>query len=249
MKILALDTATRTCSVALTDGDRILGESLLSGRQHHTESLLRLVDELLGRAGLSLEMLDALAVSIGPGSFTGLRVGMSTAKGLAFAAARPVIGISTLEVLASQAGAASGLVCPMLDARKEQVYTCLYEASAEGRLEKMSAEVVADPGEWISNVPSQLLFVGDGARRYREMIRAKLGDGAGFAAGFTDVPRASVLAHIARESCLGDGSGRLAEAVPLYVRKPDAEVYAHMKRGSFRPVLQERGSDAPAEKN
>ena len=128
--MLALDTASPTGSVALVQGECLLGESLLNLKTTHSERLLGVVDRLLEGLGCTLDQLDALAVVRGPGSFTGLRVGMATAKGLALALELPLVGISSLAALAANAPFARMPVCALLDARKDEVYAGLYSCAA-----------------------------------------------------------------------------------------------------------------------
>ena len=121
MRVLAVDTATYSCSVAITDGDRLLSETTLVSGETHSRHLASLIEALTQTAGLSLEQMEGFAVSRGPGSFTGLRIGISTVKGLAVAGNRPMVGVSTLAALAWQVGPTDHLICPMIDARRDEV--------------------------------------------------------------------------------------------------------------------------------
>lgn len=126
MKILAVDTATKSCSVALTEDDAVLAETTTHSGQTHSRHLLNIVDAVIARAGLTLNQIDGFAVSIGPGSFTGLRIGISTVKGLAYGRGRPVVGVSSLEALSRQCPQTPQQICAMIDARKQEVYFCFY---------------------------------------------------------------------------------------------------------------------------
>ena len=139
MKILAVDTATKSCSVAVIDEDRLLAESTSFEDQTHSRHLLNIIDTVLGKAGLKIAQLDGFAVSIGPGSFTGLRIGIASVKGLAFSLNKPVVGVSSLQSLAFQCSKSPYLICPVLDARKQELYFCRYRFN-KGKLEKESRE-------------------------------------------------------------------------------------------------------------
>ncbi len=126
MKLLTIDTSTSTCSVSLTIGEKVVSEYLLSLEKTLASRLIRLVDAALGEAGLGVTDLDGIGVALGPGSFTGLRVGVATVKGLALAAGKPVAGFSSLAMLAMNLPWAAYPVCPMFDAKKKEIYTAVY---------------------------------------------------------------------------------------------------------------------------
>src|SRR5262245_25257207 len=136
MRVLAVETSTMIGSVALVDGGRIVGESMLDVALTHSERLMAMVDRLLGDCGWKADRLEGLAVSIGPGSFTGLRVGLATVKGLALALDLPVVAVPTLDALASNIPFADAPVCPILDARKAEVYLSLY-CTRDGRAQRL----------------------------------------------------------------------------------------------------------------
>ena len=126
MKILAVDTATRSCSAAVIDGEALLAETTNTSNQTHSRHLLDTIDAVIEQAGLEITELDGFAVSNGPGSFTGLRIGIASIKGLAFSLGKPVVGVSSLDALAWQCAQSAYLICPLLDARKKEVYACRY---------------------------------------------------------------------------------------------------------------------------
>lgn len=235
LKVLALDTSTRVSSVALIEGDRVAGESLLYSQKNHSEKLLNSIDELFKNTQITPESIDLIAVSVGPGSFTGLRVGISTAQGLAFAIRKDVISVSVLEVLAFQSCMYRGFICPMIDARKQQVYTCLYFCSEEGTLEKVMGETVVEPENWLTELSNPALFVGDGAWAFREKIKKKLKENA-VLPSFLGTPRASTLAYIASKSYIRNRRNELEKIIPLYVRPPDVETNSQIRKGSFNPI-------------
>ena len=146
MKILGIDTATRVGSLAIVDNESLIGEYTLNMNTTHSVRLLPALDQLLKTADLVLSHIDVLAISLGPGSFTGLRIGASTVKGLALAANKPVVGIPTLDALAQNFRGVESLICPMVDARKKEVYTALYRSKRTGSLEKETPDLAVAPG-------------------------------------------------------------------------------------------------------
>ncbi|MGD9134883.1 MAG: tRNA (adenosine(37)-N6)-threonylcarbamoyltransferase complex dimerization subunit type 1 TsaB, partial [Desulfobacterales bacterium] len=157
MKILALDTATQSCSVAVTNDGFLSAELSIVKSQTHSKHLMELIHSVLEIAGFHPGDLDGLAVTIGPGSFTGLRIGISTVKGLAYALARPVVGISTLEALAWQCGQTSYLICPLIDARKGEVYGATYGFN-EGRLIQKTGPRAMVPEAVVEDIKSPCVF-------------------------------------------------------------------------------------------
>ncbi len=172
MLTLAMECATKTVALALLEEGDVLAELYLSGEKHHAEVLLPALDNLFVMAGLTPGCLDLLACTVGPGSFTGLRIGVSTVKGLALATGKPVVGVSTLEALAMNAGQSTRLICPMLDARKNQVYAGLYRTGPDGLPDANRPDSLTDvPGLLRELGDEEIIFLGDGALRHEQLIR------------------------------------------------------------------------------
>lgn len=223
MRILAVQTATPAGSVALTDEGRLLGELFLDVRRPHGEWLLRAIDQLLNEAGMSVGDLDGFGVTVGPGSFTGLRVGLATVKGLAMATGKPIAGVSTLRTLALQAPHAVSPVCTLLDARKKEVYAGTF-VWREGEPCSIGPEKVLPPERLLEELTGPLLFVGDGATVYRPLIIRRLGSQAHFLPAACDSPRAAHAALLAtRKFETGEGCSA-AEVNPVYIRPSEAEL-------------------------
>ena len=172
--ILHIETATELCSVALSLGDGGVAARESSEGRNHAAMLTLFIDELLSASNLSASRIDAVAVSSGPGSYTGLRIGLSAAKGLCYGGNIPLIAISTLQAMS--AGFAlknhipdSALLCPMIDARRMEVYTALYDKDAR-QVEKISAEIVTEQSfaSWLDD--RQIFFFGNGAEKCRSII-------------------------------------------------------------------------------
>ena len=232
MRVLAVDTATSSCSVAITDGDRLLSETTLVSAETHSRHLASLIEALTQTAGLSLEQMEGFAVSRGPGSFTGLRIGIGTIKGLAVAGNRPMVGVSTLAALAWQVGPTDHLICPMIDARRNEVYAAIYRWNPQGP-EPLSAEQVAAPEKVLATIEQPCTFIGTGAAAYRERIVDTAGHRALFVPSSLNVIRAAAVAVIgARRLSAGD-SDDIERFVPTYLRRSDAE----LKRASTKTDL------------
>ena len=226
--MLTIDTSTSTCSVALTIGDRLVAEYLLSMEKTLASRLLRSVDAALADAGLTVADLDGIGVALGPGSFTGLRIGVATVKGLALAARKPVAGFSSLAMLAMNLPWAAYPVCPMFDAKKKEVYTALYDC--KDFPVPVIADSVVPPGDFLESIDGTTIFIGEGALAYRELIIARLGEKALFAPPSSNQPRASQGAPLARGAFARGEVIPLAALVPCYIRASEAEL-ARMKKG------------------
>lgn len=222
MKILTIDTSSNCSSVSLSDGSTLLGECLLGEDRSNSGRLLDSIAGLLKAAGLTPDGLDAFAVSVGPGSFTGVRVGIATVKGLALATGKPVVGFSSLAMLAMNLPYSSEPVAPMFDARKAEVYAALYRCGSLP--ETMLPDAVISPEEFLSGIKHPTIFIGDGAVRYRELICSQLGELAIFPPWHANLPRACAGAVIAREAALEGRFTPLALLNPTYLRASEAEI-------------------------
>lgn len=223
MKLLTIQTATPAGSVALTQGNRLLGELFLDVRRPHGEWLLGAIDQLLGTAGMTVADLDGFGVTLGPGSFTGLRVGLATVKGLALATGKQVAGVSTLRTLAMQAPHAALPVCALLDARKKEVYAGCY-VWEEGLPHPAGPERVLPPEVLLGELTGEILFVGDGATVYRTLIARQLGPRAHFLPAAYDPPRAAHAALLAAEIFAAGEARPAAQVNPVYIRPSEAEL-------------------------
>ena len=216
--------------MAVLDEDTVVAEVQVTSSETHSRRVMSAIDLTLGMAGLDVGECDGLAVTTGPGSFTGLRIGISAVKGLAFATGKPVTGVSTLDAVAYQFPSASDLICPLLDARKGEVYTALYRAGTDGTFEKVASDCAVSPRPWVRQIEGACLFVGDGAIVYRDVIEEVLGTRARFAPPYLNTPRASVVAHIGLKQFKGGGVVDVALLVPHYIRKSDAEIKLEQRK-------------------
>ena len=165
MKILAFETSAKAASVAITDNGKLLGESYQNTGLTHSQTLMVMAEDLLKACNLSVKDVQAVAVAAGPGSFTGVRIGVAAAKGFAWGAELPCYGVSTLEAMALNLGVWEGYVVPAMDARRNQVYTAIFRAEkgALTRVEEDMAISLAELGEKIKNFAQPVFLVGDGA--------------------------------------------------------------------------------------
>lgn len=171
MITLAIECATQTVGIALLDQKKILAEVYLDAGGGHAEVLLPALEKLFLMTGLTTERIDLLACTIGPGSFTGVRIGVSTIKGLAIAMGKPIVGVSTLEALAMNVFPARRLICPLLDARKNQVYAGLYRMGPDGLPEAVAPDRLTDIELLVHSLAAEEVdFVGEAAVLYQKQI-------------------------------------------------------------------------------
>lgn len=228
MKILAIETATALGGVALIDDKKLLAEYGMDMAMAHGEMLMVMVDRILKDGGLGPDDLDALAVSIGPGSFTGLRVGVSTVKGLATGTSIPIAAVSTLEALAWNGQAGRHFICPMIDARKGEVYTAQFSSEGDGILKRVTEDQVLSPEvlcvrlREASTHPT--VFLGDGALRYREVLVNRLGRRALFPPAPISRSFPSMVAWLGLQKLRRGEAADARTLAPMYIRRPDAEV-------------------------
>jgi len=223
MKILAVDTATQSCSVAVTSDGALCAELTTVRKQTHSKHLMELIHSVLEIAGFRVADMDGLAVTVGPGSFTGLRVGISTVKGFAYALDKPVVGVSSLKALAWQCAATSYLICPLIDARKGEVYCATYRFSEDQLIQKTGARAMT-PEAVITEIITPCMFIGTGARLYRQRIDTALGSLAHFVPGDQNIIRASSVAILSMSRFEANDTDETAGLVPHYIRKSDAEL-------------------------
>jgi len=224
MKLLGVESATLSGGVALLDGDRLLGEITLNIAITHSERLMSAVDRLLADCGLAPADLDGLAVSVGPGSFTGLRVGIATVKALAMALDLPVAAVPTLDALASRLPFADAAVCPILDARKGEVYLSLYRWR-DGGMSREWDYLALPPELAAARLDAPVILLGDGIEACRPWLD-RLGAEARVAPAAQRMPSAASVAGLGR-AALSAGAGVGADSLaPLYLRPSEAELKA-----------------------
>jgi tRNA threonylcarbamoyladenosine biosynthesis protein TsaB len=224
MKVLAIDTSTYVMGVAVTDGENVLGDLMTNIKKNHSLRLMPAIDKLMNEVGVKPEQLERIVVAEGPGSYTGVRIGVTTAKSMAWALNIPIVGVSSLEVLAHNGRLFQGLVCPLFDARRGQVYTGLYETDRlQFQMKCHKADRLVMLNEWLVelkqlNVP--ILFLGNDLSIHRELIIEKLGSNAVMPQGTMQNSRAQELALLGLKK---EPHSNVHTFVPKYLQLAEAE--------------------------
>ncbi len=224
MKILAIETSTMLGGVAIADNiNGLIAETRLNVKSTHSEKLMTAVDSILVQSELAIGDIDAFAVAIGPGSFTGLRIGLSTVKGLSYATGKPVVTVPTLEAFAWNFPYIAHPVCLMLDARKREVYAAVFRWS-EGRFQRIIDEVSIRPEDLFKELRGSVLFAGEGVLIYRKLILEIMRERALIAPPDKMVPSPANVAMLGLEKAARGEFSEAAQTVPFYIRKSEAEV-------------------------
>ncbi len=218
-----MDTSTMMGSVALVEDDRVISEFALNLQTTHSQRLLTTIDQLLKSSHCPIELIDGFAVALGPGSFTGLRIALSSVKGLAMASGKPVVGVSTLEALALNLQFSRHLVCPLLDARKKEVYAALFRFDQSDNLVRLKEDSVLPPEAVLAEIEQATVFLGSGAELYRDLLREKLGRRAIFAPINLRYPRAVNVARLALPRLQRGETMEIESLTPTYLRRSEAE--------------------------
>ena len=237
MKILAVDTATSYQSVAILDDTTVLAQVNRDAEGSHAKFLAPSIDGALRTAGLRLRDLDGLVVSIGPGSFTGLRVGLATLLGFRTVLGKPLVTVPTLEAMAWNLRSVQGQICPILKSRKNEVYWARYEWVPGPVLHRLVPERVASPDQVAASIQDPVVVLGDGWQAYGDEIRALLGPRAGLVREASpDAMRPSAVSlglaareRFARKDFAGSG------IAPLYVQRAEADI-KYEQSGGMSPI-------------
>ena len=225
MKLLVLESSGLVASVALMEEDKMVCEFTMNHKKTHSQTLLPMVDEMMKITGFNKKELDAIAVSKGPGSFTGLRIGSATAKGLAQALGIPVVAVSSLEGLAANLYGTADLICPIMDARRAQVYTGLFQYEGE-RLETRLSDTAVAVSELIDILNEKgepVIFLGDGVPVYQKLLEEGLKVPYRFAPSHMNRQRAGAVGVLAVQYFEEDRVETSKEHKPEYLRKSQAE--------------------------
>lgn len=226
MKIIGIESAALVASAAVVDGDAVLAEYTLNHKKTHSQTLLPMLDEIVRMAEVDLGTVDAIAVSGGPGSFTGLRIGSATAKGLGLALGKPLVHVPTTAAMAYGLYGCRDLICPLMDARRGQVYTGLYTFDGSGRMLTLREPWAGDPEEVLEEIRARggkAVFLGDGVPVFRGRLEAALGEDALFAPPHVSRQRASAVAALGLVLLREGKTVDAAEERPEYLRVSQAE--------------------------
>jgi tRNA threonylcarbamoyladenosine biosynthesis protein TsaB len=224
MMVLAVETATPVGSVSLVSDEGLIQERDSETVTTHSSWLLPAIRDMLVSARMTLEEVDGFAVSSGPGSFTGLRIGLSVVKGLSLATGKPVVAVPTLDAMAELIPFCRYLVCPLLDARKKEVYAALYRFPSRGSVRRDSDHLVLAPNNLVQMIKEKVLFLGNGAQLYRDLLRDLLGKKAIFASPRFRHPKASAVGQLGLHRLAQAKTDDLDALEPLYVRPSEAEL-------------------------
>lgn len=235
MKVLAIDTSTSMAGVAVADENGLLGEYSLNDKKTHSQKLVPMVDELLRSLKLSTEDIDVFAAVTGPGSFTGIRIGVTTVKAMAYAGKKPAVGITSLDALAEAVPAFDDvLVCPMLDARNNQVYTAIYKRK-NGVMTNLSGYMGIHISELVKQLEEKnanVIFTGDGVILHEDFLKIQLKDKCSFMPVTALQRMAASAASIAVSRVLKGETLSSFELEPFYLRQSQAEREFGRKNGN-----------------
>jgi tRNA threonylcarbamoyladenosine biosynthesis protein TsaB len=224
MKVLSIDTSTMLGGVAVIDRHSgLVAETRLNVKTTHSERLMTVIDRVLAGSELSLSDIDVFAVAIGPGSFTGLRICLSTIKGLSYATGKPVVTVPTLEALAWNFPYSRYPVCGLLDARKGEVYAAVFKWQ-HGGFERMIDDTSVKPGDLLRQLEGEIIFAGEGVSIYRDKILEIMQGRALIATPEKMVPSPANVAMLGLAKALKGEYTDPSDAVPIYIRKSEAEV-------------------------
>ena len=238
MKILGIDSSGLVASVAVVEDDVLRAEYTTDYKKTHSQTLLPMLDELRSMIDLDLSSIDAIAIAAGPGSFTGLRIGAATAKGLGLALEKPLVEVPTLEGLAYNLWGTEKLVCPLMDARRNQVYTGIYEFVREGRndsLHVLKNQCAVDISEILTELNAmgrEVIFLGDGVPVYRQKIEEQMKVPYFYAPAGNNRQRAASVAALGAVYYAQGKTVTAAEHQPEYLRKSQAEREAAEKEAA-----------------
>lgn len=228
MNILAFDTASSSGAVAIMKNDKIIAHTQLNIGLTHSEQLLPTINALMEITGSKMGEMDAIAITSGPGSFTGLRIGFSTAKGMALGLHKPLIPISTLDVLAQNGAGTNGIVVPIMNARRNQVYTAIYYSNGSSVKRKSDFQAIGinellDEIKKLSQA-TPVYFTGDGVDVFSDVVRESLGNSAIFASGCRKYVCADMLALLAAQEIDNWTDLRGMRIEPIYLRESEAVI-------------------------
>ncbi len=225
MRVLGIESSSLVASIAIWTDDSITAEYTFNFKKTHSQTLLPMLDEIIKMTEIPLDSIDAIAVSAGPGSFTGLRIGSATAKGLGLALKKPLIHIPTIEAMAYQCFSSSYILCPIMDARRNQVYTGIYQYNGEqfSTLMDQSAMDIAELMRVVNELECEVMFLGDGVPVYKEMIEQLSNKPCHFAPSFMNRQRAGAVAALGAKYYKEGKIETATQHQPDYLRKSQAE--------------------------
>ncbi|MEA2021081.1 MAG: tRNA (adenosine(37)-N6)-threonylcarbamoyltransferase complex dimerization subunit type 1 TsaB [Candidatus Caldatribacteriota bacterium] len=226
MKILGIDTSSRYCNLSIIEDEDIMIEYSINGLiKKHSSILIPAIKEMLTNINMEIQDMDGIAVTIGPGSFTGLRIGIGTVKGLSYAASVPITGVITLDVLAHNVEKMPYLICPVLDARKGEVYFSLYRGGEQlCKIIDYKCESIEELLKRLKNFQEKIIFLGEGMLKYQSILKEKISSRAIFIHPSLSIIKASNVAFMGLEKIKKGKIENVYSISPFYLRKSEAEI-------------------------
>jgi tRNA threonylcarbamoyl adenosine modification protein YeaZ len=215
MKMLALDTSTSHLTIALMDGEKLLAEFHERVDRNHSTLLIPMIDKVLKKAGAKLKDVGGFCIGVGPGSFTGLRIGIATVKGLAYSSGKPIVTVPTFDAVARNAAGFEGVICPVLDARKNKVYACLYKSGKNG-IKRISKYLLLSAGELMKMTEKydKIFFLGDGVKLIARPENET----------FAWYPRAEIIGKLALEDIKNKKFTTPEKLEPMYLYSKECDI-------------------------
>lgn len=241
MKLIGIDSSGLVASVAIMEDDKLVAEYTVNNKKTHSQTLLPMLEEIVKSSGLDMKEIDAIAIAAGPGSFTGLRIGSATAKGLGLALKKPIVPVSTVDALAYNLYGTDSLVCPIMDARRNQVYTGIYEfvkkesacedAETNGMCSEYKLQVlkeacavpVEEIAEALNEKGSEVIFLGDGVPVFAQQLKSLMKVAYSFAPAHLALQKAGCVACLGMEKFKAGIYEDAATHSPEYLRLSQAE--------------------------
>lgn len=226
MKILGIDTSTKFCNLGLIEDEDIIIEHAINGsKKKHSSILLPAIKDLLEVIDLKIEEINGIAVSIGPGSFTGLRIGLCVAKGLCYARSLPLLGIPTLDAMVFPLKGIPYLICPVLESKKDEIYDVVFRGGDSlHRVMDYKCEDIQSLLVRLSPLKEKIIFLGDGIKKYRDIIKEKIGKDALFIDSQLNLPVATSIAFLGLNKLKKGEEDDISILFPFYLRKSEAEI-------------------------
>ncbi len=223
MLVFGIDTCCMAATAALVSDDRLVAQVVQNNKKTHSQRIMPLIEQMLEQAEISLSDIDCFAAACGPGSFTGVRIGVATVKALAHAAEKPCVSVSTLHALANNVACFDGIICPIMDARRNQVYNALFKGGSLDRITEDRAIAIDELLAELQNTDDRIIFLGDGLPVFQNEICNTLGDRAVFAQKMQQMNLAASVAEIGIEKLSCGDTVEYGELIPQYLRLSQAE--------------------------
>ncbi len=226
MKILGINTSTKFCNLGLIEDEDVLIEYTINGlKKKHSSILVPAIRDLLKTMGLKMEEINGIAISIGPGSFTGLRIGLCVAKGLCYARSLPLLGVTTLDAMAFPLKEIPYLICPVLESKKDEIYDVLFRGGDSlHRVMDYKCEDIQSLLIRLAPLKEKIIFLGDGIKKYRDIIKEKIGKDALFIDSQLNLPVATSIAFLGLDKLKKGEEDDISTITPFYLRKSEAEI-------------------------